>query len=268
MMPLASISVPDSMRSVPRICAEGWAPGIFTRRPTLVGRTDWSSLSDAFMIATGAPARIRVARRTGTRYNGAHSQSRKPMPTQEVARAARPSALLQREAWRRPVLLDGAGSEAWLSGESLYSDEPAATLEVFASGWGRWRRDGAAVWRWGDPLAQWDAFIACGRAELGGAADGAGVLTLLGYDLKPWSEAPPRRHAWPPLPLLYCARYDWSYRADRRGGGARIAAARADLLADRLRRHERALAAAVRRAAAPRTCPRATLSRDAYATMI
>jgi len=190
------------------------------------------------------------------------------MPTQEVARAARPSALLQREAWRRPVLLDGAGSEAWLSGESLYSDEPAATLEVFASGWGRWRRDGAAVWRWGDPLAQWDAFIACGRAELGGAADGAGFLTVLGYDLKHWIETLPRRHAWPPLPLLYCARYDWSYRADRRGGVARIAAARADLLADRLRRHERALAAAVLRAAAPRTCPRATLSRDAYATMI
>ena len=189
------------------------------------------------------------------------------MPTQEVARAA-PSALLQCEALRRPVLLDGAGTDAWLRGETLYSDAPAATLEVFASGWGRWCSGAAERWRWGDPLAQWDAFLAGGRAEVGARADGAGFLTVLGYDLKHWIEQLPRRHPWPRLPVLYCARYDWTYRADRHTGRAYIAAARDDLLADRVRRHERSGTTAKPRRPVVHACPRPAMRPDAYAAMI
>ena len=116
------------------------------------------------------------------------------MPTQEVARAARPSALLQcGERRRHSVLLDGGGPDSWGCGDVLYADEPAATLEVMPSGWARWRVGGAETWRWGDPLAQWEAFLAAGRADLGDAASGAGFLTVLGYDLKHWIEALPRR---------------------------------------------------------------------------
>src|SRR5262245_47784748 len=111
------------------------------------------------------------------------------MPTQEVARAPRPSTLLRRHAQSdRPLLLDGSGPDSWLFGDVLYADAPAATLDVFASGWGRWTCGGTTIWRWGDPLAQWDAFMAEGRAALGGRADGAGFLSLLAYDLKHWIE--------------------------------------------------------------------------------
>jgi para-aminobenzoate synthetase component 1 len=201
------------------------------------------------------------------------------MPTQEVARAARPSALLQRGARRRsPILLDGGGPHSWARGEVIYSDEPSATLEVFPSGWGRWCIDGADTWRWGDPLAQWEAFLACGRHALRGAPpDGAGFLSLLGYELKHWIEHLPRRLPWPRLPVVYCARYDWSYRASYRTGTACIAAARADTLSERVRWYERAAAPACGRpdghARGPSrrqraACPRPTLSLAQYADMI
>jgi para-aminobenzoate synthetase component 1 len=202
------------------------------------------------------------------------------MPTQEVARAAAPSALLQRDATRCPIVLDGAASTAWLHGEALYSSAPSATLEIFASGWGRWWVDGVTTWRRDDPFAQWDAFLARGRDALGVDADGAGFLTVLAYDLKHWIERLPRRLEWPCLPVLYCALYDWSYRADRHSGRAHVAAARADLLADRLHWYDRCVdsrpstdddqPAGGRSAAAPRRfrCPRPALSRDAYVAMI
>ena len=199
------------------------------------------------------------------------------MPTQEVARAARPSALLQRGGQRRnPILLDGGGPDSWAHGDVIYSDEPAATLEVFPSGWGRWCADGAATWRWGDPLTQWEAFLEHGRAALPAGGDG-GFLSLLGYDLKHWIEALPRRQPWPRLPVLYCARYDWSYRANYRTGAARIAAASDDALAEKLRWYERDAARLCRRsptdAGGPlrrrrASCPRPRLSRARYAEMI
>jgi para-aminobenzoate synthetase component 1 len=201
------------------------------------------------------------------------------MPTQEVARAARPSALLQRGARRRhPVLLDGGGPDSWLRGDVLYTDDPVATLEVFASGWARWRCAGGETWRWGDPLTQWDAFLAAGRAALGPAADGAGFLTVLSYELKHWIESLPRRLPWPSQPVLYCARYDWSYRANHHTGDAHIAAADADDLLNRRRWYERAsvpsagrgpalaLSAGTRPTRA--SCPRPLLSKPQYTAML
>lgn len=202
------------------------------------------------------------------------------MPTQEVARAACPSALLRRAgSQHRPILLDGGGPESWLHGEVLYADEPGATLAVFASGWAHWRVGGVDAWRWGDPLAQWEAFLAAGRAELGDAADGAGFLTVLGYELRHWIEALPRRLPWPHLPVLYCARYDWSYRANYRTGSASIAAARPATLAARLRWYDGVRtgpSAHTRIAAEPRAgeraprprCPRPSMSRAQYVTML
>jgi para-aminobenzoate synthetase component I len=202
------------------------------------------------------------------------------MPTHEVAGAARSSALLQCAGPRpRAVLLDGGGPDSWGSGEILYTDTPTATLEVFPSGWGRWRAEEVERWRWGDPLAQWESFQNDGRAALGEAADGAGFLTVLSYELKHWIEALPRRLPWPRLPVLYCARYDWSYRANYRTGDACIAAARADTLAERLRWYESALAAAnphwgtacgapTATRSRQRHCLEPALSRDAYFAML
>jgi len=206
------------------------------------------------------------------------------MPTQEVARAARPSALLQRGARRRhPVLLDGGGPDSWLRGDILYADDPVATLEVFASGWARWRCASGATWRWGDPLTQWDAFLAAGRAALGVDADGAGFLTVLSYELKHWIEFLPRRLPWPSQPVLYCARYDWSYRANHRTGDAHIAAARSDELGDRLRWYDGCRAPgdggphptpppwperATGEGTLSHACPRPLLSKRAYTAML
>ena len=209
------------------------------------------------------------------------------MPTQEVARAARPSALLQRGERRRfPVLLDGGAPDSWGNGDVLYADDPGATLEVLPSGWARWRIGGAETWRWGDPLEHWEAFLAVGRAELGAGAAGAGFLTVLSYDLKHWIERLPRRLPWLRQPVLYCARYDWSYRANHRSGAACIAAAHDEALAQRVRWYERdawgrasrpparearlAPPVETRRAShpPPRLCPTPILSRGAYHAML
>src|SRR5262245_60985183 len=136
-MPVASTRVPEPIRSVPRIWADGCAEGIFTRSPTLVGSTDCKSLIDAF-IGWGIRAAAWLRRAQSPDRNGA-SQSRKPMPTQEVARAARSSALLQCEGRRhQPVLLDGGAADSWLHGDVLYADAPRATLTIHPSGWARW----------------------------------------------------------------------------------------------------------------------------------
>jgi para-aminobenzoate synthetase component I len=200
------------------------------------------------------------------------------MPTQEVARAACSSALLRRGGPRRPLLLDGGGPDSWLHGEALYTHEPAATLDVFASGWARWHADGVETWRWGDPLAQWEAFLAAGRAALGDAADGAGFVTVLSYELKHWIERLPRRLPWPDFPLLSCACYDWSYRASYHSASASIAAARPDTLVERLRWYDAARATprsprmpAERSGTAPAPrphCPRPSMSRARYLAMI
>jgi para-aminobenzoate synthetase component 1 len=208
------------------------------------------------------------------------------MPTQEVARAARPSALLQSgERRRHAVLLDGGGPDSWVDGEAIYADDPAATLTVFPSGWGRWSSGATDTWHWGDPLQQWDAFLAAGRNAIGADAPGAGFLTVLSYDLKHWIEALPRRLPWPHLPVLHCARYDWSYRANYRSGTARITTASAATLSAQVRRYERsgdlqvAMASAARRRGAPPArhgdlkvaatpCPRPTLSKPAYTAML
>jgi para-aminobenzoate synthetase component 1 len=191
------------------------------------------------------------------------------MPTQEVARAACSSALLRRGGPRRPLLLDGGGPDSWLHGEALYTHAPAATLEVFASGWARWEVDGVEAWRWGDPLTLWEAFLSEGRAALGDAPDGAGFLTVLSYELRHWIERLPRRLPWPHVPLLYCARYDWSYRASYHSASASIAAARPDTLVERLRWYEAARETPRSSAAGPLPrCPRPSMSQARYLAMI
>ena len=169
------------------------------------------------------------------------------MPTQEVACAARPSALLQcgRAAARGRSCSTAAARIPGAAARSLYTDAPTATLEVFPSGWGalaRRRRGALALGRSAGAVGSVPADGA--RRRSASAAPGAGFLTVLSYELKHWIEALPRRLPWPRLPVLYCARYDWSYRANYRTGAARIAAARADALAERLRWYERRRCAA------------------------
>lgn len=184
------------------------------------------------------------------------------MPTQEVAPARCAAALLGSDARRRgAVLLDGGGPASWLHGEMIYADRPAATLEVFASGWGRWTDASGADWRWGDPLDQWERFLAAGCAPEGG------LLTVLSYDLKHWVERLPRRHRWLRLPLLYAARYDWSYRADYRAGTGRLRTAREDELIERLHWYETAASAAPPVPAFSGSA-HPLLSRRAYADML
>src|SRR5262249_25653381 len=155
-------------------------------------RTDWSSLSDAFMFAAAHRPALCCVRPVHSVQRWA-SQSRKPMPTQEVARAACPWALLRRGGPAHRGLLGGGGPDSWLSGKTLYTHDPAATLVVYPSGWGRSTTPaGVDRWSWGDPLTQWEAFLAAGRAALGDQAEGAGFLTVLSYDLKHWIERLPR----------------------------------------------------------------------------
>src|SRR5437868_1220314 len=143
------------------------------------------------------------------------------MPTQEVALAARHAALLRRGRARpHRILLDGDAT-AWGDGSVRYSDTPVATLTCYASGWQAWRARDAIHWRWGDPFAAWQQFLDAQRPVLG---DGGGIATVLAYDLKHACERLPRRLPWPATPLLFAAAYDWSYRAERRDGRARIAA--------------------------------------------
>jgi para-aminobenzoate synthetase component 1 len=154
------------------------------------------------------------------------------MATQEVARAARHSALLHRGAPRpHRVLLDGGDADSWGDGMALYADSPVATLTAYASGWARWQAGAGSRWQWGDPLRQWQAFVDAARLA---HAAGGGVVTVLGYDLKHVVERLPRRQPWLPQPVLFAACYDWAYRADWRSGRACITADGAARLDDQL----------------------------------
>lgn len=193
------------------------------------------------------------------------------MPTQEVARPGSPAALLP-TAVHRPhaLVLDGSGPDSWADGRALYSDTPRATLEVFASGWGRWRCHGTTRWQWGSPLVQWQRFLDAAPGRLAPREDpaGAGVLTVLGYDLKHWIERLPRRHPWSAAPVLFSALYDWTYGHDYRSGRTWITAPSARDLAARVRD---CAAPAVASRSAPATAwaaPRAAMSRDAYRRMV
>ncbi len=193
------------------------------------------------------------------------------MPTQEVPGSARPAMLGRPE--RRPlaVLFDGGGPDSWGDGRALYSDAPCATLEVFASGWGRWHAGGRVQWCWDPPLAQWQRFVDGAAAQLPAGADrsAAGIATVLGYDLKHWIERLPRRLSWPAEPVLYSALYDWHYGADYRSGRAWINAASRAALAERLGWFEHAASAPVpSRARPPRLCPRPGLRKAEYLRMV
>jgi para-aminobenzoate synthetase component 1 len=156
------------------------------------------------------------------------------MPTQEIVRVARLSALLGRGA-RLPhrVLFDGGGPTSWGDGTARYADSPVATLCIYASGWACRRDAGATHWRWGDPFDALQQFVDDGRARYAGA-DGAGIAALLGYDLKHAVERLPRRLPWPETPLLFAALYDWSAIVDYRRGSAWLAAAERPTLHRRL----------------------------------
>jgi anthranilate/para-aminobenzoate synthase component I len=156
------------------------------------------------------------------------------MPTQEIVRAARLSALLRRGA-RQPhrAWLDGGSASSWGDGTGRYADDPIATLTVYASGWSCWQGDGETHWRWDDPFDALQRFVDAARVRYRGA-DGAGIAALLAYDLKHAVERLPRRLAWPDTPLLFAALYDWSVVVDHRRGATWIAAAESSVLRQRL----------------------------------
>ena len=157
------------------------------------------------------------------------------MPTQEVARAARHvGAAAARRRRRHPCCSTAAGPSRGATATVSYSRQPVATLDVSI------RPAGARGER------RWHTTLALGRpvcAVAGVRRRAAGrarrrtrrrhSLSVLSYDLKHWIERLPRRLPWPRQPVLYCARYDWSYRANYRTEPRHIAAARADRLADR-----------------------------------
>jgi para-aminobenzoate synthetase component 1 len=191
------------------------------------------------------------------------------MPTQEVAPAARPVALLRRGRERaHRVLLTGA-PDAWGDGTIRYSDTPIATLTCYASGWNGWSGASAPLsagrathWSWGDPFAAWQAFVDAQRPALG---EHGGIVTALAYDLKHAVERLPRRLPWPATPLLFAAAYDWSYCAGPPGGAARLAAATAAGLARARAWYGEPDAAP---APPPARCLRPLLAREAYAALV
>lgn len=185
------------------------------------------------------------------------------MPTQEVAPATRPAALVRRGGERpHRVLFDG-GAAGWGDGTIRYSDSPLATLTAWPSGWSAEHAGGATRWRWGDPFAAWQAFVDARRPQLG---DGGGIATVLAYDLKHATERLPRRLPWPATPLLFAAAYDWSYRATPRHGRAWLTARTPARLAAGLAWY----AAADAPLAAPRQPlrPRPLLDRATYAALV
>ncbi|OFV88274.1 MAG: hypothetical protein A3J75_01005 [Acidobacteria bacterium RBG_16_68_9] len=159
------------------------------------------------------------------------------MPTQEVPCAADLTPLLRGSGrGARAVVLDGRGADSWGDGRAVYADTPRATLGVYASGWGEWRNGETLRWSRGAPIEQWRRFLAEAPALLPAPRDddAAGFLTVLSYDLKHWIERLPRRHAWPPGPVLYCALYDWSCWTDYRARRAWVSAATPAALEQRL----------------------------------
>jgi anthranilate/para-aminobenzoate synthase component I len=192
------------------------------------------------------------------------------MPTQEVPAAARTSSMLGAAGGRqRPVVLDGGTPESWGDGSALYSDTPRRTLEVFASGWSRWRCAASERWERGEPLALWQRFVDDAPAALPreGDREAAGILTVAAYDLKHWIERLPRRHGWPAEPILYSALYDWRYVADRRRGTARISAQSPADLERALRWYASEQVHAPLSACAP-SLPRPLTSAAAYLDMV
>ena len=163
------------------------------------------------------------------------------MPTQEVACATNPAAPLCLAGFgSHAVLLDGGDPESWGTGHAIFAQQPRATLEVFASGWGRWCQNRTVSWRWGCPVTQWDSFLSDARAAASDLADpdAAGVVTVLSYDLKHWIERLARRHADPTEPVIFSAFYDWSCVTDHRNKRAWIRAQSPDEVAMRARAWE------------------------------
>lgn len=156
------------------------------------------------------------------------------MPTQEIVRAGRLSALLRRGA-RPPhrAWFDGGSAASWGDGSGRYTDDPVATLTVHASGWCCWQGEGTTRWRWEDPFDALQRFVDAARERYRGA-DGAGIAALLSYDLKHAVERLPRRLPWPQTPLLFAALYDWSVIVDHRRGATWLAAADAGQMRRRL----------------------------------
>jgi para-aminobenzoate synthetase component I len=195
------------------------------------------------------------------------------MPTQEVACVTNPAALLQtKQGGSHAALLDGAGPESWGVGQALFTEDPRATLEVFATGWGRWRRDGRVRWKWGSPLRQWSDFLAaaCSSTSELAEPEAAGVLTVLSYEIKHWIERLPRRHVFPPEPVLFSALYDWSAVIDYAAERVSVRAQTSSDLRNRVRRWLDGDGTAGRRARKkPATVQiRHTMSEAAYCAMI
>jgi len=187
------------------------------------------------------------------------------MPTQEVARPVRLSALLRRGGPRpHRVLFDGGGADSWGDGMARYSDSPSATLTAWPSGWSCHRQGGVEHWRWGDPWAQWQAFVADARHRGG---EGGGVASALSYDLKHSVERLTRRLPWPTTPLLFAARYDWSLRVDHRGSGAHLVAGDTAQLDAARRWYERPDPAPCN-GAPPARRPRPAIAKDHYLAML
>ena len=150
------------------------------------------------------------------------------MPTQEVARAAGPSALLQcGERRRHPVLLDGGGPDSWGCGEALYSPtRRPRRWRCFPPAGAAGATGGAEAWRWGEPLAQWEAFLAAGAPSSVRPPGAAGFLTVL--ELRPQaldrSAAAPARRGRPAGALLRALRLVLSRRLPHVRTSLRLAA--------------------------------------------
>ena len=172
------------------------------------------------------------------------------MLTQEVAVVHSPSTLLTHEHGERPFLLDGRSGDSWGDGAVVFAADPVATLVIHAD-----------LGRSAAPLDDLRRFI---DRQLGSGC--VGVLVALSYDLKHWIERLPRLLPWPVTPLVYAAAYKWTYTANRRGGGAAIAAGDEEAMRFGLERIARPRQSAIQWPY--RSRPQASMSRSSYIAMI
>ena len=184
-----------------------------------------------------------------------------------LALRARRRCCSARRGVATPSCSTAAGTDSWGDGDGALqrrAGRNARRLSLRLGLLGVRGDDGR--WRWGDPLAQWEAFIAARPAELGDARGRRRLPDRAQLRPQALDRGLPRRLPWPRLPVLYCARYDWSLsrRLPHRPPPTSPRARRP--LADRLRwyaQRDRTIATRRRRRRADRPlrrCPQPTMS--------